>query len=104
MSKGLTGNNFSANYFYVSPNFLLRLNTRVSTNYSWDFTNGYWVVSSKKERIYETGLKLGYGFQRVIQNKMNFDINAGIQINGNSEWSHPEQLFFLQIRIGFIIK
>jgi hypothetical protein len=103
MSKGLTGNNFSANYFYVSPNFLFKLNTRVSTNYSWDFTNGYWVGTTTKERIYEPGLKLGYGFQRVIGNKMNFDMNAGFQISSKSyQW---DQLpFFVQIKLGFIIK
>lgn len=104
MSKGLTGNNFSANYLYVSPNFSFMRSTSELSGYSWDFTHGYWVITSKREIIWEPRLKIGYGFQRVIRNKLNIDINAGIQISNNSDQWHPEQLLFGQITIGFIIK
>jgi hypothetical protein len=105
MRKGLTGNNFSANYFYVSPNLSFTPDYRENTSYAWDFTNGYWVVTSRKERFCEPALKLGYGFQRVIRNKLNFDMNAGLQFNLEYHYGfYPKELFFLQIRLGFIIK
>jgi hypothetical protein len=104
MRRGLTGNNFSANYFYVSPNFSFLNHTSSFSTYAWDFTNGYWVATSTKEILCRPALKLGYGFQRVIQDKMNIDINAGIQINKYTEWLYPQQLFFLQLKLGFIIK
>jgi hypothetical protein len=104
MSKGLTGNNFSANYFYVSPGLNIRsLYSRISSS-SWDFTHGYWVTTSKREIIYDPRLKIGYGFQRIISNKMNFDLNTGIQISSYMRPYHPEELFYFQVTLGFIIK
>jgi hypothetical protein len=106
MSKGLTGNNFSANYIYVSPNCIFMNGTSRISGYTWDFTNGYWVIKTKKEVICEPRLKLGYGFQRTIRNKLNFDLNAGFQLGNNlyQYQYHPGQLLFGQVTVGFIIK
>ncbi len=105
MSRGLTGNNFSANYFYVAPTLSFLRRPNEYSNSAWDFTHGYWVITSKKsEIIYRPSLRIGYGFQRVIRDKMNFDMNGGIQINNSMYRYEIENHFYFQIKLGFIIK
>jgi hypothetical protein len=104
MSKGLTGNNFSANYLYISPNFTLIRNPYEYAGAAWDFTNGYWVITSKRETVCIPRLKVGFGFQRVIRNKINFDLNAGLQFGNETNQYEPEKLLFGEVKVGFIIK
>jgi hypothetical protein len=98
MSRGLTGNNFSANYFFISPEFIYLIKPYSVSNVAWDFTRGAWAVNSAHENKFLPMLKMGYGMQRTMK-RLTFDINAGIQM-GN----HHEGFFYAQITAGYISK
>jgi hypothetical protein len=98
MSKGLTGNNFSANYFFISPEFIYLIKPYSVSNVAWDFTRGAWAVKSARENAFLPMIKMGYGIQRTMK-RLTFDINAGIQMGNNHEG-----FFYAQITAGYIFK
>lgn len=104
MSKGLTGNNFSANYILISPYFGLRNKPYSMQNYHWDFDQGTWAVNYSSGIGINPGIRLGYGLQRSFWGKMNFDINGGIQFWGPEYYASPADRLYLQFSIGYIIK
>jgi hypothetical protein len=104
MSKGLTGNNFSANYFLLSPNLSYTRSPYYITSYTWDFTKGSWLTKYERNVQLIPKLKIGYGFQRTLRNKWNFDINAGIQLQNYNSGNSLDDLLFGQFIIGYIIK
>jgi len=104
MSKGLTGNNFSANYFFLSPEFIYLIKPYSVSNVAWDFTKGAWTVNSARENAFIPLLKMGYGIQRTLK-RLTFDINAGIQMGKNYEDLHNQTgFFYAQITAGYIFK
>jgi hypothetical protein len=104
MSKGLTGNNFSSNYFMISP-AIAYLNGSYSTSaVSWDFTKSKWAIKSERKVSFMPTLKLGYGIQRMIRTNMLIDINAGIQIGEQRDLDDPTHLIYVQIKAGYIFK
>ena len=108
MSKGRTGNNFSANYFLLSPGFWLQYKQYILEDYYWDFTKGLWVLEYSKPLVLRPDVRLGYGLQRTFWRNLNFDINGGIQF---TRWEGPVtavdllfELSYIQFSLGYIIK
>lgn len=104
MSKGLTGNNFSANYLIVSPCFWLQYIPYSMKDYYWDFNKGIWIIKSTCAIEFNPGLRLGYGLQRTFWRNMNFDINGGIQFRKWTSLRSPADLIYIQFSLGYIIK
>jgi hypothetical protein len=104
MSKGLTGNNFSSNYFIISPAIAYLYGSYSTSDVSWDFTKNKWAVKSERKASFMPTLKLGYGIQRMIRTNMLIDINAGIQIGEQSDLDDPTRLLYFQIKAGYIFK
>ncbi len=108
MSKGRTGNNFSANYFLISPGFWLQNKQYKLEDYYWDFTQGIWVLEYTKPLLIRPGVKIGYGIQRTFLRNLNFDINGGIQFRRWDGSYKPVELLnelkYIQLSIGYIIK
>jgi hypothetical protein len=104
MSKGLTGNNFSSNYFMISPAVAYLNGSYSTSDVSWDFTKNKWAVKSERKVSFMPTLKLGYGIQRMIRTNMLIDINAGIQIGKYRDLDDPMQLLYFQIKAGYIFK
>jgi hypothetical protein len=104
MSKGLTGNNFSANYFLFSPYFSLQYRPYRMKGYSWDFNKGIWVIQYTSAIEFNPGLRLGYGLQRTFWRNMNFDINGGIQFRRWTFLRSPADLIYIQFSLGYIFK
>ncbi len=104
MSKGLTGNNFSANYLLVSPCFWLQYKPYILEDYYWDFDNGIWVMKYTSAIEINPGLRLGYGLQRTFWRNMNFDMNSGIQFRRWESLSSPADLIYIQFSLGYIFK
>ena len=71
MIKGLTGNNFNANYLQISPYLLLGYEPYELKSYDWDFNRGMWELKYKSSIKAQAGLNLGYGIQRSYWNKLN---------------------------------
>lgn len=104
MSKGLTGNNFSANYLLVSPGFWLQYRPYSMEDYYWDFTKGIWVIKYTSAIEINPDLKFGYGLQRTFWRNMNFDINGGIQFRRWESLNSPADLIYIQFSFGYIFK
>ena len=104
MSKGLTGNNFSANYLILSPYFWLQYQPYFMERYYWDFENGTWALVYTSSIKMNPGIRLGYGLQRNFWKNVNFDINGGIQFQRVTYSPKLTELFFCQFSIGIIIK
>ncbi len=104
MSKGLTGNNFSANYFLISPYFWLQYRPFWQEDYYWDFNKGIWLIKSTSEITIKPGVRIGYGLQRTFWRNFNFDINGGIQIRKWTGSPRKFEFLYLQFSIGYIIK
>lgn len=104
MSKGLTGNNFSANYFFLSPEFIYIIKPYSVWNVAWDYTKEEWTIKPTGENKFIPLLKLGYGVQRTVK-RLTFDINAGIQLGKyNNTFYHQREFFYAQITAGYIFK
>jgi len=97
MSKGLTGNNFSANYFFLSPEFIYFIKPYAVSSAAWDFTKGAWAINSERKNVFIPVLKLGYGIQRTVK-RLTFDVNGGIQMGKNYDG------LYIQITAGYIFK
>ena len=108
MSKGRTGNNFSANYILVSPSFYLQYKRYILEDYYWDFTQGLWVLEYNKPLVIRPVIRIGYGIQRTFWRNLKFDINAGIQFQKGISSFKPVELFqdlnYIRISFGYIIK
>jgi len=104
MSKGLTGNNFSANYFLVSPNLSYMRSPYSLTSYAWDFTKGSWEANYERNVTIIPKLKIGFGIQRTLRNKIIFDLCAGIHLQNFNSGNSLDDLLFGQFMIGYIIK
>ena len=104
MSKGLTGNNFSSNYFMISPAIVYLMGSYSASAVSWDFTRNKWAVKYERKVVFMPTLKLGYGIQRMIRTNMLIDINAGIQIGEHRDLDDPTHLLYVQIKAGYIFK
>jgi hypothetical protein len=104
MSKGLAGNNFSANYFIVSPYFFLQYVPYYLKGYYWDFNKGMWAIQYTSSIEINPGLRLGYGLQRTFWKNMNFDINGGIQFRRWEYLGSPVNLIYIQFSLGYILK
>jgi hypothetical protein len=104
MSKGLTGNNFSANYFFFSPEFIYLIKPYSVSDVAWDFTKGAWAINSEHENRFIPLFKMGYGIQRTFK-CLTFDINAGVQLGQYSnKSSYQNSFFYAQITAGYIFK
>jgi hypothetical protein len=97
MSRGLTGDNFSANCFSVTPEFIYLIKPYSVQNVTWDFTKGAWAINYKHENMFISWIKMGYGIQRTVK-RLTFDLNAGILMGKN------EGFFYAQITAGYIFK
>jgi hypothetical protein len=97
MSRGLTGDNFSANYFFLSPEFIYLIKPYSVQNVTWDFTKGAWAINYKHENMFIPWIKMGYGIQRTVK-RLTFDLNAGILMG------KYEGFFYAQITAGYIFK
>jgi hypothetical protein len=97
MSRGLTGDNFSANYFFISPEFIYLIKPYSVQSVAWDFTKGAWAINYKHENMFIPWIKMGYGIQRTVK-RLTFDLNGGI-LMGKSEG-----FFYAQITAGYIFK
>ena len=104
MSKGQTGNNFSANYFLISPYLGLSYLPDTKRNCQWDFEEGIWAVNYYSAVRANPGLRLGYGLQRNFKGKWNFDINGGIQFRPGIHSNSIAEKLYLQFSIGYILK
>jgi hypothetical protein len=104
MSRGLTGNNFSANYFFFSPEFIYLIKPYSVSDVAWDFSKGAWAVNSEHENRFIPLLKMGYGIQRTLK-RLTFDLNAGVQLGQYSNKStYQNGFFYAQITAGYIFK
>jgi hypothetical protein len=103
MSRGLTGNNFSANYFFLSPEFIYLFKPYSVQTVTWDFTKGAWAVNSEHENRFIPLLKMGYGIQRTYK-RLTFDINAGFLVGKYEEQVYQKDFFYVQITAGYIFK
>lgn len=104
MSKGLTGNNFSANYFFLSPEFIYLIKPYSVSDVAWDFTKGAWAVNSEHANKFIPVLKMGYGIQRTYK-RLTFDINAGVQLGKYySDLVYQKGFLYAQITAGYIFK
>lgn len=103
MSKGQTGNNFSANYFIVSPCLWIKSGRYNMDDYYWDFAKGIWVIKYTRALDLKPGIRLGYGLQRAFWRNLNFDINGGIQF---CHWAYikPTKLLYIQFSLGYLIR
>jgi hypothetical protein len=104
MSNGLTGNNFSSNYFMISPSIAYLFGSYYTSAVSWDFTKNKWAVKSERKVSFVPTLKIGYGIQRMIRTNMLIDINAGIQTGEQRDLDDPTRLLYVQIKAGYIFK
>jgi hypothetical protein len=104
MSKGLTGNNFNANYILVSPAVSFGYEPYTLEGYQWDFNTGSWIVSYKSSFMAMPDLRLGYGMQRSIWKNLNYDINGGFQIQRRSQIDKPLSLIYFQFAIRYTLK
>jgi hypothetical protein len=101
MKKGLTGNNFSADYLFISPEFVFDYSTYRMAGYAWDFTKGTWSVKYKNDLKIETAWIAGGGFQRTFLNRLNVDVKVGILYR--KSYIKKEE-FFGEVTLGYIIK
>ncbi|HJZ40924.1 MAG TPA: hypothetical protein VJ203_11195 [Bacteroidales bacterium] len=104
MSRGLTGNNFNADYFLFSPALSFGYEPYTLQGYQWDFNTGTWIVSYKSSFKAIPDLRLGYGIQRSIGKSFNYDINGGFQIQRMSNLKSPLSLIYFQLGIRYIFK
>jgi hypothetical protein len=104
MSKGLTGNNFCANYILVKPFFLFNYEPYETESYWWDFDKGEWVIKSVKKFKVEPVLYLGYGLQRNLGNRFTIDVNGGLMFSNSMDFSNPLSSFYLQLNLRYLLK
>ena len=107
MSKGRTGNNFSADYFLFSPGVYLQMKRRNLEDYYWDFSQGIWVLEYSKPLVIRPDIKVGYGIQRTFWRNLKFDVNGGIQFRKGIDSFKPLELlydmYYIQFSLGYII-
>jgi hypothetical protein len=103
MTNGKTGNNLSANYIALTPLFTFGYSAYENSGYAWDFTRGEWAILYTRKSISSGNLKIGYGIQRLIRDRMLIDIQAGIMVTKIPFPSAYDYLYG-QISAGFIIK
>ncbi len=103
MERGKTGNNMSANYFTLSPTVTIGHSVSYLSGYAWDFSRGEWAVKYKNKSAASLSLKIGYGLQRTIRDRIQFDIQAGFLIK-RSPYATLGNFFYCQTTAGFIIK
>jgi hypothetical protein len=108
MSKGLTGNNFSANYFLFSPGGYLQIKRKHLEDYYWDFSQGIWVLEYTRSLVIRPDIRIGYGIQRTFWRNLKVDINGGIQFRKGIDSFRPLELlydmYYIQFSLGYIIK
>jgi len=107
MSKGRSGNNFSANYFLFSPGVYLQIKRRNLEDYYWDYSQGIWVLEYTKPLVIRPDIRIGYGIQRTFWRNMKFNINGGIQFRKGIDSFKPLELlydmYYIRFSLGYII-
>ena len=103
MQSGKTGNNFYANYFVIVPAFRIERAPYGVDSYAWDFTRGLWKINYKKRVETLPTVWFGYGLQRNIFSRVNFDINAGLRFE--DFFSTYNHIYFIsQFSVSYIIR
>jgi hypothetical protein len=105
MQRGKTGDNFSANYFFVEPAYFVERTPYRLIDYEWDFDKGEWKFNYKKSVSTFSRIWIGYGLQRNFVSKFYFDLNAGFDFQeiGNINTPYFQLYLFTQLSIGYII-
>lgn len=105
MQLGKTGDNFSANYIFIEPVFMLNRSPYQLDSYTWDFSKGEWKMNYKKSVSTFTSIWVGYGLHRNFTSNFYFDANAGVDFQDIERItsSNFHLFFFTQLSIGYII-
>jgi hypothetical protein len=104
MTFGKTGENFAANYFFVEPSWGIARSPYRLRSYIWDYNQGKWALTFKKEVKQIYTIWMGYGIQRIVLNNFNIDANFGIYFQGdNYSFEYDRPYILAQVSLGYII-